>query len=164
MSKTIPIEIRTLLYRIAFHAQTSNLKTSPTEQITRVDPLEILKRWVNYHVSQKINNNITNFTTDFEDLNVISILLESLSGEDFSILINNDNLQTKEQIFNDLLKQINYTDFFCSIDDFLNGREELIIKFLAKLFIWNPGFDQKKTTSTTTTTTKIMMNRILITK
>ena len=103
--------------------------------ILRLGPDDILKRWVNYHMSQlQIKERLKSFSEDLKDSKIYALLLRKLNPKVDISFMNNQNLYIRAQR---LLKEVPKigANVYLKYSDIVSGNANLNKFFLAELFL-----------------------------
>ncbi|KAJ6235219.1 ras gtpase-activating protein [Anaeramoeba flamelloides] len=139
----LPLPVRSLLFRVSFHPQIENLALNSNEDLNEVSPDQLLLRWINFQIKKSGNSlNITNYKEDFQDCIALSLLVSQLTNFPIIPILQETDLQNRSKIFCRLLQETG-----CQIsiqpEHIYEKKEEMVITFLAKLFLWKPSFEKK---------------------
>ncbi|CAG0882715.1 unnamed protein product [Cyprideis torosa] len=115
------------------------------DDLMKMSPEDILKRWVNYHLDRAgVDRRLNNFTNDVKDSEVYSHLLSQIAPKDAGV--------TTEALYEtDLLKRAEIMlaqaqklgcRAFVSPQDVIDGIYKLNLAFVANLFNNHPGLDK----------------------
>ncbi|KAJ3438372.1 remodeling and spacing factor [Anaeramoeba flamelloides] len=134
-----PTHVTTLLFRVTFLPNVGILKESTEEKLSEIQPIEILRRWVNFQLKNAQETlTISNFVDDFRDFQVLTKLLSQISEIDFSsVLLSNDRNQ-QASAFLEKMAQTEYPNEAISLSDLIQTDEIAIVSFLSNLFLWKP--------------------------
>ncbi|KAJ6231164.1 remodeling and spacing factor 1 [Anaeramoeba flamelloides] len=134
-----PTHVTTLLFRVTFLPNVGILKESTEEKLSEIQPIEILRRWVNFQLKNAQETlTISNFVEDFRDFQVLTKLLSQISEIDFSsVLLSNDRNQ-QASAFLEKMAQTEYPNEAISLSDLIQTDEIAIVSFLSNLFLWKP--------------------------
>ncbi|KAJ5068880.1 myb-like protein x [Anaeramoeba ignava] len=153
----LPFDVRALLYRVAFHAEAKLLKTNPED--VNLTPIQTLQKWVNFHLKNKNQKEISNFNEDLKNCIALSFLLSEITTTDLDFVsVAKWPIESqRSQKFLDLLKQTDFTGPFCTETDIEKPNEAELVKLVSNLFLWSPAVKNKPTKKqaqkTTTTST-----------
>ncbi|KAJ6255497.1 ras gtpase-activating protein [Anaeramoeba flamelloides] len=142
----LSLPTRRLLFRVSFHPGIEVLKTHQEEQIEEISPDEILLRWVNFQVKKSGNNIIcSNFASDLQDCTVMSLVAGQLTKQNFDSVFQEQDPEKKSQNLLGIVQQSGFPNNTPKIEDILNKNEDILIKFLAELFLWKPSLELEGT-------------------
>ncbi|KAJ6242734.1 ras gtpase-activating protein [Anaeramoeba flamelloides] len=147
MSSQLSNQLKNNLFSFVNNRKITFLKASQDEILTRLDPLVVLARWVQFYLSQAgINTPITNFNSDFQDCSLFYYLVTQLFPEvDWTAVGESDSLQNRiESFISTITNKTLYRGFVPKKEDLLEGNQEAIITFLVKLATYRPVVDHKR--------------------
>ncbi|KAJ5072945.1 hypothetical protein M0811_09159 [Anaeramoeba ignava] len=134
------IQTRALLYRVLYHPNINILKTNSKETFDRSNPTPILTKWANFQIQKtQPNFKVEDFSKSFENCEAFVYLISEISAVDLTFILSDPNIESRVKQLIQKMPELGYQEFIPSEDDILNGNEEQIVIFLAKLFIWKPN-------------------------
>ncbi|CAD5221133.1 unnamed protein product [Bursaphelenchus okinawaensis] len=115
------------------------------DDLRRLTPEQILIRWVNYHLERaKVQNRLTNFTTDVTDSVIYTHLLHQIAPPRTGVTLAPLDVNGKENRANAMLKEAEKIDCrdFVTATDVASGNYKLNLAFVANLFNKYPNLPE----------------------
>ncbi|KAJ5075517.1 ras gtpase-activating protein [Anaeramoeba ignava] len=142
MDSNLPFETKSLLIKLLYDPNIKILQ-KPNENVYNIAPLDLLLRWVNFHLKIENQQPIKNLTTSLKDGVALAHLIHRLTKVKIDyVLSEKTNFQRIEILFQ-ILKNLEYPNFICKTQDIIDGNEAQIIKFLINLFLWKSKLKPK---------------------
>ncbi|KAJ5073737.1 ras gtpase-activating protein [Anaeramoeba ignava] len=138
-------ETQTKLYRVIYNPDIRVLKTSDSEDLIKLDPFDLLLRWVNFILRKAgQQTEVKNFTDDFQDCIALTNLMSEIQPNlGFMDVYLESAVVSRLETFNNLMKKTTFKANLLTYEDLANKNEESIIRFLTALFIWKPTLKTK---------------------
>ncbi|KAJ5067969.1 ras gtpase-activating protein [Anaeramoeba ignava] len=145
MDEPIPQIALQAIATLASKPEARILKESPTEIIRKIEPLELLKRWVNFQLKKSGQSvSVSNFSNDFTDSVVLTNILGELSPRnDFYDVYLEPDFESRAKKLMTLVQKTTYKGYKIDPTYIIEGNSTEIIKFLAGLVTWKPNLRTK---------------------
>ncbi|KAJ6234460.1 ras gtpase-activating protein [Anaeramoeba flamelloides] len=138
---TIPRQTKSLLIRLVFNPKNKVLAKSTGENLTQIDSVELLLRWLNFQLKKAKSNTVNNFGSDLSDCVALTALLGQICSDvSFQHVTQKQTLEERAFEFCQTLEKTNFTHSI-SYEKIVQGDEIVLVDLIARLYIWKPSLE-----------------------